>query len=136
MGTIEIEYQSTGESYIGFSVMVVSGGFSGASNFGISARLLQEAVSSLSRMYHDLSGIYQIDDHDSDAFILFEFLNLGHLRVSGQVGGSLSGNYLRYELLIDQTDLKSLISSFRSMLSTRQPSTVGGESVTNPADRS
>jgi len=62
------------------------------------------------------SGTYQINDYDSDDYILIECLKLGHISISGQVGGSHSEEFLRYKFLTDQTVLGELISRWRKML--------------------
>jgi hypothetical protein len=116
LGRIELEHTCTDDGYVSFSVVVVSGGFSGASGFCLPVDSLRDAVSSLSRIDHDLSGSYQIDDCESDDFILLEYLSQGHLRVSGQVGGSFNNQYLRYEFDTEQTAMNAVVASLRSML--------------------
>jgi hypothetical protein len=43
-------------------------------------------------MYDELAGVCVIADYDSDAFITLELNRLGHLSISGQIGGSPSGS--------------------------------------------
>jgi hypothetical protein len=116
MASITFERLYTDEEYITFSYEVESGDFAGASNFSISRTSLQNAISSLTEMYNSLKGSYQIRDYDSDDFVLFEFLSLGHMIISGQVGGSHRPQYLRYQFTTDQTVFGSIISSLRRMV--------------------
>jgi hypothetical protein len=104
------------EGYITFLIKIKSGEFSGASNFCISESALQNAITSLSEMYNNLTGSCQIQDYDSDDFVLFKFLNLGHIEISGQAGGSHCPQYLRYQFTTDQTVLGSIVSILRSMV--------------------
>jgi len=57
-----------------------------------------------------------MNNYDNDDFILFESMKLGHLKISGQVGGSHSQQYLVYQFMTDQTSLNVAISSFRNAL--------------------
>ena len=115
MVNIIFEHLYTVEGYVTFAITVVSGKFSGASNFCISENSLADAVLTLREIYNKLSGEYQMNDYNSDDFILFEFEKYGHLKVSGQVGGSHRQQYLVYQFMTDQTVLAEIISSFRSM---------------------
>jgi len=117
MASITFKYQYTDDGYVLFSKKVISGKFSGASNFGVLDDSLREAVSCLSAMYNDLSGVYQLSDDESSDFILFEFLKYGHLKISGQVGGCHRENYLVYQFMTDQTALKEIISDLSKMIS-------------------
>jgi len=114
MEKITFDYQYTVGGYITFTIGVVSGGFSGTSNFCISESSLREAVSFLSEMYNNLKGAYQMNDYDSDDFISFEFQDLGHMVISGQAGGSHSAQYLKYQFITDQTVLAEIISNFKA----------------------
>jgi hypothetical protein len=114
--TVKFEHQYTVEGYLTFTVKVVSGEFSGSSTFCISESSLKEAISILSEMYNKLKGTYRMNDYDSDDFMLFEFQNLGHICISGQVGGSHREQYLRYQYNTDQTILAEIITDFKSMI--------------------
>lgn len=116
MGSLAFEHQCTVGGYITFTIRVISGSYSGASSFCISESLLKDAISSLRTLYDELQGTYQMNDYDSDDFILFEFRSLGHVEIAGQVGGSFSDQYLRYRFLTDQTVLAGVISAFRGMV--------------------
>ena len=117
MESLVFEYLYTVEGYITFTVRVQSGEFSGASSLCMPKSSFQDAISSLNDMYNNLKGTYQINDCDSDDFIQFEFLDLGHIKVSGQVGGSHREQFLNYQFVTDQTVLNSIISDFKRMAS-------------------
>ena len=116
MENIVFEHQYTVEGYITFTVKVMSGDFSGTSNFCIAEILLNDAILALTEMYDNLEGTCQIKDYDSDDFILFELLRHGHIKISGQVGGSHNDQFLKYQFTTDQTVLNIIISSFKGMI--------------------
>jgi hypothetical protein len=116
MGNIILEYLYTIQGYITFSITIKSGEFSGETNFCVSEDSLKDTTLILEKMHGMLKGSHQINDYDSDDFILFEFLNYGHLKIVGQVGGSHREQYLRYQFITDQTILKSLIKDFKDMI--------------------
>ena len=109
------EHKYTVEDYITFSIAVKSGEFSGISNFCISRNVLKDAIMFLDEMYNNLEGIYQVNDYDSDDFILFEFLSKGHIKISGQLGGSHNEQYLKYQFITDQTELNNIINNFKGI---------------------
>jgi len=111
MGCITFEYQYMVDEYIVFNKTIVSGEFSGSSTFCLSKDSLKEAILSLDEMNSRLSGTYQINDYDSNDFVLFEFLKHGHVKISGQVGGTHNRQYLVYEFSTDQTLLGEVILS-------------------------
>lgn len=109
MDSITFIHQYTVENYFSFSVAVKSGAFSGSSSFCLSEIMLKDAVTSLNKLYENLSGTYQINDYDSDDYVFFEFLNLGHVLVSGQLGGSYNPQHLCFQFISDQTALLEVI---------------------------
>jgi len=115
MGNIIFEHQYTIEGYVTFAVHVKSGKFSGMSNFCIAESVLKDAILYLSEMYDSLKGMYRMNDYDSDDFMLFEFLNHGRMRISGQIGGSHSKQYLKYQFVTDQTVLGIIVSDFKRL---------------------
>lgn len=117
MNQIVLTHQYTVENYFTFSVYVHSGGFSGISNFCLSERSLKDAIISLNKLCESLSGMYQINDCDSNDYILFEFLKLGHIKITGQLGGNYNPQYLCFQFISDQTVLQAVISTFSDMLS-------------------
>jgi len=117
MGNITFEHKYTIGGYATFAIKVVSGGFSGISSLCLPNDSLKSAIASLTEMYDKLSGTYEINDTDSNDFILFEFMKYGHLKVSGQVGGGHRPQYLVYEFRTDQTFLNEAIKGLRKMLS-------------------
>ena len=116
MENIKFTHQYTVEGYLTFNIEVISGGFSGVSNFCISEYSLKEAISALARMYNNLKGTYQMNDYDSDDFILFEMKSLGHMTITGQLGGSYNIPFMKYKNRADQTVLATIISDFKRML--------------------
>lgn len=68
MNQIVLTHQYTVENYFTFSVYVHSGGFSGISNFCLSERSLKDAIISLNKLCESLSGMYQINDCDSNDY--------------------------------------------------------------------
>ena len=117
MDKISFEHQFTVEGYLTFSVRVISGDFSGSANFCISEIALKEVISALSEVYNCLKGTCQMNDYDSDDFNLFETEKLGHIIVTGQIGGSHRRQYLNYQFITEQTVLAEIISDFKNMLS-------------------
>ncbi len=116
MDQIILTHQYTAEDYFTFSVIVNSGEFSGSSNFCLSKATLKDAIVSLNKLYEDLNGTYKINDCDSDDYISFEFLKLGHIEITGQLGGSYNPQHLCFQFVSDQTVLQALISTLSDML--------------------
>jgi len=116
MGSIIFEHNYTIEDYITFKVKVETERFSGGSSFCISSSVLEKAISKLNEMYNRLEGAYQLDNYDSNDFILFEFIKLGHMNISGQIGGSYNKQYLIYHFKTDQTALRAIIANFRNAI--------------------
>ena len=116
MESIIFDYRYTVEGYVTFTITVKSGEFSGASNFCISESLLKDTISALSKMYNSLKGKYQMNDYDSDDFMCFEMENLGHMTITGQLGGSYNIPFLKYQIQADQTILGEIISNFKDMI--------------------
>lgn len=108
MNEINLEYQYTVQGYVTFTVRVHSGEFSGASNFCVSKDGLQEAVAILGEICESMRGEYQVNDYDSDDYLLFRSRPYGHAVISGQLGGSFNPQYLTFELPLDQTELKRI----------------------------
>ena len=116
MNTIELSHLYTVEGYITFSVRVASGDFSGKSGFCINDGSLRNSLQILQSMYDNLSGSCIINDYDSDDYISLEMQQYGHLIIRGQIGGSYHTQFLAYEMLTDQTELKKIIDSFNHLL--------------------
>jgi len=117
MDNIVLEHLYTVEGYITFSVRVKAGEFSGATNFCIAESSLREAISAFCEMYKNLKGKCQMNDSDSDDFMCFEMENLGHMTITGQLGGSYNIPFLKYQNRTDQTVLAEIIAKFKSMIS-------------------
>lgn len=116
MDRICFEYQGkVGSSGIQFDVRVKSGRFSGATVFTVVDDDLQETISELENMYETLSGKCDISDDGTD-HVTIKALKYGHFLVNGIIGGSYNPQYLAFELKIDQTDLKVIISELMTIL--------------------
>jgi hypothetical protein len=113
---LSIDLLYTVENYFTLNIKVKSGAFEGASNFCISRDNLIIAVETLSKMYDELAGVCVIADYDSDAFITLELNRLGHLSISGQIGGSHQDHSMKFKYISDQTVLMNLIDAFKSMV--------------------
>lgn len=105
--------------YLTFSVHVVSGEFSGKSNFCVSCDSLQSTIAELEVLYATLSGQCVLYDGDSDDYLVFTALKHGHIQVQGQLGGSYNDQFLKFLCVIDQTSIKSVIVSFQRGLKTQ-----------------
>ena len=118
MKSISFEYIETKQGYITFNKAVVSGEFSGSSNFCLSIDALSDAIIYINKIYVELNGEFQINDYDSNDFILFKVEKYGHVKISGQVGGTHRKQYLVYEMDTDQTFLKEIISNLEKLINT------------------
>ena len=104
------------DSYYTFSVKVKSGEFAGKSSFCIPEKSINNLTTGFKMMYEELEGQIVINDFDSDAFISFQMKKLGHIVISGQVGGSHQKQYLKFELESDQTILDKMIRYFNQKI--------------------
>ena len=116
VNVLELKFQYNVEDYITFSIRVVCDDYSGKAEFCISKHKLIEKLTELEGLYNNLVGSCRMDDYDSDDFMLFEMESLGHMTITGQLGGSYHIPYLKYQYYTDQTVLAEIISSFRSMV--------------------
>jgi hypothetical protein len=111
-----IEHLYTVEDYFTFNIKVQSGEFIGASHFCISKENILSIVEVLSKMYETLSGCCEINDNDSDAHINLEIDKLGHIHMTGQIGGSHEEHSMKFKYSTDQTALSALIQNLKSSL--------------------
>lgn len=98
------------EGYITFRVHVVSGDFSGSTNFCVKHKAIEEFLDSLKSLYETLFGESNIIDTDSNDFIKFQYIKNGHIAVNGQIGGSYNEQFLKFCFDIDQTYLNEFIA--------------------------
>ncbi len=112
-----IEPLYTVEDYLTFNIKIKSGEFSGTSSFCISKEKIIEFIDSLSEMIDKLTGCCELKDYDSDAYIVFEALHLGHISVHGQIGGSHQDHNIKLKYIIDQTALNNIIKILEKSLS-------------------
>lgn len=110
-----IEPLCTNEDYIRFKIKIKSGEFTGASHFCVSGNLLRSFIEILSKMYKDLTGSCELNDYDSDANLKIKIQELGHVDISGQMGGSHEDHSMRFKLATDQTVLANLIQVLKAM---------------------
>lgn len=103
------------EDYLTFNIKIKSGDFSGASNFCISKENLNLIFNTLSNMYKKLEGRCEIFDNDSDSYITIDMNKLGHLNISGQIGGSYEDHFMKFKFSSDQTILLNLIQLLKPL---------------------
>lgn len=113
---LTVEHLYTIEKHVTMHINIKSGEFSGASNFCIPRENVLSIIQKLHKMYNTLSGRCSFNDLDSDAHIDFEMGELGHLRVSGQIGGSHENHFMKFKYIIDQTILQNLIQTLETIL--------------------
>lgn len=113
---IDFEHLYTVEGYSTFRVVVVSGQFSGTSNFCVSNEKLSLVINNLTKIYEEFKGTCEMQDFDSDGFITFEITSIGHVIIKGQIGGSHEDQYLRFNMRTDQTILSKIISDIKSVI--------------------
>lgn len=111
-----LEHLYTVEDYFTFNIQVKSGVFAGASNFCLPKEKICSLIKELSVMSNKLEGNCRIEDSDSDAFLVMEMDNLGHISFYGQIGGSHEDHYLKFRYTIDQTVLINLVRVFKVSL--------------------
>jgi len=111
-----IEHLYAIENYHTFKVTVNSGAFAGTSNFCLSKEKISIIVEQLCNMYETLTGNCKIMDYDSDAHIIIEMENFGHMNVYGQIGGSYEEHSLKFKFSTDQTILYEVINLFKEVL--------------------
>ena len=116
MDEVYLEHLYTVQGYITFLVRVKTGGFCGESSFCLSEDKLSCAIKSLTKLYNSLEGRYKINDYDSDDFMLFDMQPMGHMIITGQLGGSCNIPFLKYQYYTDQTVLNDILVSFHKMI--------------------
>ncbi|MCF7799944.1 hypothetical protein K9L05_01175 [Candidatus Babeliales bacterium] len=112
--SIELLYNV--ENYLTFNVKIKSGKFSGESNFCISEENISLFIKKLSEMHNRLIGNCELRDYDSDSYINFEMIKLGHMLVYGQIGGSHEEQFMRFKFETDQSILLNLINIFKKAI--------------------
>jgi len=111
-----VDHLYTVHGYSTFNVKVKSGEFTGASNFCIPRERILSITETLSEMHKELKGRCEINDSDSDAYIVMEMDKLGHMYVCGQIGGSHEEHVLKFKYPTDQTVLVDLIRILKTLL--------------------
>ncbi len=110
-----IEHLYTVEDYFTLNIKVQSGEFTGASNFCISRENILLFIEELSKMHIQLTGYCEISDSDSDAYINIKMDKLGHMYMSGQIGGSHEEHYMKFKFITDQTVLINLTQVLKEL---------------------
>ncbi|MCX7570492.1 hypothetical protein OS242_11015 [Tumebacillus sp. DT12] len=113
---LTMEHLYTVEGYLTLAIGVKSGEFMGKSNFCISEEQLGVFIRSIKEISVRLSGDSRMDDYDSDAHIIFEAAKLGHVVISGQIGGSHEEHSMRFKFTSDQTILEGLVRLLGSLI--------------------
>ncbi|MFD2115647.1 hypothetical protein ACFSTH_11555 [Paenibacillus yanchengensis] len=113
---LTMEHLYTVEGYLTLSIGVRSGVFVGKSNFCISEEKLGLFIQSIKEINDRLLGDSRMDDYDSDAHIIFGANKLGHVVVSGQIGGSHEEHSMRFKFTSDQTILEGLVYLLDSLI--------------------
>ncbi len=111
-----IAYTDTENDYFHLMIQVQSGMFSGASEFCISRKIIIEIVETLKNMHKTLKGSCKINDFDSDGYIMIEMQNLGHVCISGQMGGTHQDHYMKFKFITDQGMLPNLIQILKKSI--------------------
>ncbi|MFH0897949.1 MAG: hypothetical protein V1855_00020 [bacterium] len=113
----EIEYISTENDYFHLMIQIKSGMFSGASEFCISKGNIIKIIKTLKNMHETLKGSCVISDFDSDGHITIEMQKLGHICISGQMGGTHQDHYMTFKFMTDQSILPNLIKNLKKAIS-------------------
>jgi hypothetical protein len=107
--TLSVEELYTVDGCTTFRIGVISGDFSGSSNFCITGEETERIQKHLENMNGTLTGTVTIYDSDSDDFITLELNERGQLTCKGSIGGSHRANSMRFLFQADQTILSPLI---------------------------
>lgn len=102
-----------------FDLSVKSGSFSGTSHFCVRKNEIEAFSEALMNIHALIWGSARLDDNDSDSFIKLEMQDTGHLRVSGQVGGSHKDQFMKFSFLTDQTCIPQFVADFTTLLNNR-----------------
>ena len=111
-----LEHLYTVDDYTTFNIKIKSGQFAGASSFCMPRENIISTIDILAKMNKSLQGSCIINDIDSDALIVFEMGNLGHMLIYGQIGGSHQDHFMKFSFLADQTVLPGLILLFKEFV--------------------
>src|SRR5829696_1182223 len=86
-----------------FDLTAISSDFSGTSHFCVRDDEIEAFCDALMKMHASLSGSALLSDNDSDGLVRLEMQENGHLKVSGQVGGSHEDHFMNFAFRTDQT---------------------------------
>jgi len=111
-----LKHLYTVDGYITFNMKVKSGEYAGASNFCIQRETMISVLSELIKIHDILQGTCDLRDNDSDAYVKIEMEQYGHIRLSGQIGGSHEDNFLKFQFKADQTLITKLIHILQSFI--------------------
>ena len=111
-----IEHLYTVQGYYTFRIKIKSNEFVGTSSFCMSKETIISIIKMLEDMYKKLKGICEINDYDSDAFIVIKMGSYGHLTISGQIGGSHEDHFMKFIYSSDQTVLIRILQFLKIKL--------------------
>jgi hypothetical protein len=106
--TLIMEHLYTIDEYATFKIFVKSSGFSGFCNFCIALVYLKNVDVQIKDLLNGHKSNIEIKDCDSDAYIVFEFIDDSHVVIRGQIGGTHQNHYLHFNFIADQTVLSRL----------------------------
>lgn len=109
---ILIKFMYKVDRYFTYEIFISTSGYSGKCNFCISDDKLNKYIKGINELMEDLSGEFEIEDCESDAYIKIYFESMRELYVCGQIGGSYQDNYLNFKLKADQTILLRIKDKF------------------------
>jgi len=89
--------------------------FSGTHIFCLREDQLEDILVQLNQMISFLSGSCRIPDNDSDSYVILDF-EKNSLKISGQLGGSYSDNFMCFTFLADQTAAQLLADALCNLM--------------------
>ena len=113
---ISFEYLYTINHYVTFNIVANSRGFSGNAHFCIAKDQLGTAIKKLYVIYDQLEGTCTLYDNDCDDYVTVTAQNYGKIVISGQLGGSDTDQFLKFELITDQIKLHEMIKDLETMV--------------------
>lgn len=114
--TLIVEHLYTVDEYATYEIFVKSSGFSGLSNFCIPLESLKNVNTQIKIMIVEFKGNIEIKDSDSDAYIIFDFIDNGHIVIRGQIGGTHEEQYMCFKFIADQTVLSGLKACIQEVI--------------------
>ena len=104
------------QGYFTFRLRVCSGPYHGVSHFCVSSDHLQAFAEEIGHLNDTLQGKAELNDYDSDAFIIFESTGYGQITIKGQVGGTHQDHFMKFKFKTDQTTLDPFRKQIHELL--------------------